>query len=326
MTLGRVLITGGTGSFGTAFIRHLLSAHLADRVISVSRNATLRYQLRQAIPDARLSVLAGDVTDYQDLVHLPDVETVIHAAAEKHIDTAEKSPYWVNKINITGARNVIQFAKARGVAQLVALSTDKACHPINAYGRSKAEAEMLFSRAGYVGVRYGNVIGSSGSVVPLFLEQRKAGRLTVTDRRMTRYFMPLSDDAAFNVRAQGGRVMSAVGLVLYALDRGRGGEIFIPQIPSGSIDGLARALAPDAAVEEIGIRPGEKLHEELIHASEADRCWVTAEGVYVLMPSVDQAPMGVMADRVPPGFSYASHHGVSVIEDFEEIPVCASAL
>lgn len=325
MSLGRVLVTGGTGSFGGAFIRHLLDHRLADAVISLSRNATLRYRLRQDIPDSRLSVLAGDVSDARDLAALPDVDTIVHAAAEKHIDTAEKSPYWVDKINVGGARNVIAFASERGIGRVVALSTDKACNPINAYGRSKAEAEALFVRSGAVVVRYGNVIGSSGSVVPLFLDQRKSGRLTVTDMRMTRYFMPLSDDAAYNVRADG-RVMSAVGLVLYALKHGRGAEVFIPQIPSGSIAGLARAVAPDAVIEEIGIRPGEKLHEELIHVSESDRCWRTDHGVYVLMPTASDAPLGVRADRMPVGFSYASHHDVSIIEDFEEIPVCVSAL
>jgi UDP-N-acetylglucosamine 4,6-dehydratase len=314
-----VLITGGTGSFGHAFISHLLKHNLAEQVISVSRNGTLRYQLRQAIPDARLLVINGDVYDYHDISLLPSVDTVVHAAAEKHIDTAEKSPYWVNKINVGGARNIIQFAESRGISRVVALSTDKACNPVNVYGRSKADAEVLFSRAGFIGVRYGNVLGSSGSVVPLFLEQKKTGRLTVTDRRMTRYFMPLSDDSVFNVRQPIGTVMSAVGLVLYALEHGRGGEIFIPEIPSGSIDSLAQAVAPGAVIEEIGIRPGEKLHEELIHPSEADRCWKTDDGVYVLMPSPVDAPMGVRADRVPAGFSYASNHALSVIEELEEI-------
>lgn len=323
MTLGTVLVTGGTGSFGRVWIAHLLKEGLADRVISFSRNASLRYQLRQDIPDARLTVWAGDVSDLNDFDGLPHVDTIVHAAAEKHIDTAEARPYWVVKTNVWGSEQVIRFARARGIApsRVVALSTDKACNPCNVYGRTKSTAESTFQHAGYIGVRYGNVIGSSGSVVPLFLAQRQRGRLTVTDRRMTRYFMPLSDDSPFNVRQHhGAKVMSAVGLVQYALEHGAGGEIFIPEIPSGSIQGLAEAISPDTAIEEIGIRPGEKLHEELIHPSEADRCWRTDDGVYVLLPSPSSVP-SMPAVRVAPGFSYASNHQPSEIL---EVQVCGS--
>jgi UDP-N-acetylglucosamine 4,6-dehydratase len=190
---------------------------------------------------------------------------------------------------------------------VLALSTDKACNPRNEYGHSKAQAELVFVGSGFSCVRYGNVINSSGSVLPLFIEQRRQGRLTVTDRRMTRYFMPLSDDAAMSVYQEPGAmpVTSAVGLVLYALEHMRGGEVFVPTIPSGLIQNLAEEVGRGCAIDEIGIRPGEKLHEELIHSSEASRCWRTDEGVFVIMPSASAEP-SVPAERVAAGFSYDS--------------------
>lgn len=303
----RVLVTGGTGSFGRAFISHLLKHDLAEAVVSMSRNATQRYGLRQAIPDTRLQVLAGDVTDSTDLDSMPGVDTIVHAAAEKHIDTGEQAPHWVRKNNVGGALRVVEFARRRGISRVLALSTDKACNPCNEYGRSKAEAETVFVGAGFSCVRYGNVVNSAGSVLPLFIEQRKLGRLTVTDRRMTRYFMPLSDDAEMPVFQEPGckPVMSAVGLVLYALEHMCGGEVFIPTIPSGRIQDLAEGVGRGCVIDEIGIRPGEKLHEELIHSSEAFRCWLTDDGVFVVMSTADAAP-SVPAERVPPGFSYDS--------------------
>jgi UDP-N-acetylglucosamine 4,6-dehydratase len=322
-----ILLTGGSGSFGLAFIAHALASGLASRVVSFSRNATQRYALRQAIPDPRLVVLAGDVTDPVDFERVPEVDTIIHAAAEKHIDTSEDAPYWVDKINIGGAERVIEFAQSRQIRDVVALSTDKACDPCNAYGRSKARAEALFTQAGFTCVRYGNVVNSSGSVLPLFIEQRRSGRLTITDRRMTRYFMPLSDEAQYGVYQEPGcqRVMSAVGLVLYALAHRQGGEIFIPTIPSGSIQSLAEAVGPGCAIDEIGIRPGEKLHEDLISVNEADRCWHTADGVYVLMPNAHDFP-SFPAARVASGFSYDSSQQPQPVRlEFPENRLCESA-
>lgn len=315
MSLGTTLIFGGSGSFGRAFIQHALSHRYADRIYSVSRNSTLRYDLRRAIPDKKLAVLAGDVTDPRDLELLPQgIDTVILAAAEKHIGTGEDNPYWVDKINVGGAKNVIAWAADRGVSRVVALSTDKACNPVNAYGRSKAEAERLFRQASawfpktrFAVVRYGNVVASSGSVLPLFLEQRAGGVLTVTDKRMTRYFMPLSPESAWQVIQEpaGRPVMSAVGLVLYALEHMTSGETFIPHIPSGSIYDLAQQVGPECRIEEVGIRPGEKLHEELIAAEESERCWRTEDGVYVLTTHAVDVPRRGDA-RVPAGFTYAS--------------------
>lgn len=309
------LITGGSGSFGTAFIKATLAEEPHARIVSLSRCATLRYQLRRAIPDPRLTVLAGDVTKPWTFDAVPHVDVIIHAAAEKHIDTGEKQIPWVWEQNHDGSVNIATFAKGRG-ARLVGLSTDKACNPCNEYGRSKAAAELELIKVGSV-VRYGNVVNSAGSVLPLFIEQRKEGRLTVTDLRMTRYFMALSADSDWGVVHLKRPIMSAVGLVRYALHFGRGGEIFIPDIPSGTIINLAQEMGA-CEIEQIGIRPGEKLHEELIHEKESPRCWRTPDGTYVLMPTVDDVP-AIQAERVPAGFSYASNHHAEPLQVYMEV-------
>lgn len=319
--LGTTLITGGTGSFGRAFITHVLAHDLVDRIVSVSRNAEMRYRLEQDIPDRRLIVVPGDVRHLADLEAAFDgpIDTLIHAAAEKHIGTGQTHEHYVRAINVGGAVQVSHFAIGRGVRRVVALSTDKACAPLNAYGHSKAVAEQILTigaptAAALAGVstrfsvvRYGNVVGSSGSVLPLFIRQRASGRLTVTDLRMTRYFMALSPSAAFQVYQEPGRrsVMSAVDLVLFALEHMAGGEIFIPEIPSATIANLADELRGDAVVDEVGIRDGEKLHEELVAPAESDRCWRTEQGVYVLMPTASDIP-SIAADRVLRGFAYTS--------------------
>ncbi len=315
MSLGTVLLCGGTGSFGRAFIRTLLARNLADRIVSLSRNAEMRYKLEQDFPDPRLLVVPGDVRQPADLDAAYDgpIDVIVLASAEKHIGTGQSHQHYVRSINVQGSLNVLDFAARRGVTRLLALSTDKACHPINAYGQSKADMERLLVQAnGRDGVRvslvrYGNVVGSSGSVLPLFIRQRAQGRLTVTDLRMTRYHMSLSDDADIRVFQEPGRrpVISAVGLVLTALDRMAGSEIFIPRIPSGTIANLAREVGPGCVIEEIGIRSGEKLDEELVCAAEADRCWATPDGLYVLLPTPEAVPR-FAASRVPAGFTYTS--------------------
>ncbi len=314
---GTILLTGGSGSFGRAFIKHLLAHDLAERIVSVSRNAEMRYRLEQDIPDPRLIVVPGDVRQRDDLeaAYAGPIDTIVHAAAEKHVGTGETHAHYVTSINVQGAKHVAAFAQQRRVTRLVALSTDKACRPFNHYGSSKLRAEGVFIDADQwphsptrcAVVRYGNVCGSSGSVLPLFIKQRQAGRLTVTDLRMTRYWMSLSPAADFTVFQEPGRrpVMSAVELVLFALDRMAGSEVFIPMIPSATIANLADELRGDAVVEEVGIRPGEKLHEELIAPEESGRCWRTEQGVYVLLPTVEARP-SIPAERVPEGFTYTS--------------------
>ena len=306
MTFGTVLITGGTGSFGKAFIAYLLKHHLAERIVSVSRNAEMRYKLEQEYPDKRLTVIPGDVRQLRDLEYGYDgiVDTIVHAAAEKHIVTGERHAHYVDDINIAGAANVIAFAKRRHVSTVIALSTDKACNPINAYGKSKAAAEKLFADAGYTSVRYGNVAGSSGSVIPLFIQQQRSGVLTVTDRAMTRFHMPLSPDAAVMVYEGKRPVMSAVELVIYAIRNGSGGEIFVPQIPSSTVGQLAAGF-PDCRVQEIGIRPGEKMHEDLISVDEATRCWLNEDGIFVILNTEHQEVPN--ARRMVTGFKFSSN-------------------
>lgn len=317
--LGTVLVTGGTGSFGRAFIRYVLAQGLVDRVISVSRNAEMRYRLEQDLHDPRLLVVPGDVRHWDDLeaAYEGPIDLIVHAAAEKHIGTGQTHGHWVAAINVGGAANVARFALQCRVPRVVALSTDKACAPINTYGRSKAEAEHIFTieapaaaryanETRYAVVRYGNVVGSSGSVIPLFIRQRESGTVTVTDRRMSRYWMPLSPEADVRVfQEPGGRAaLSAVELVLYAVEQMQGGEIFVPRIPSASVQDLAAAIAPGCDIREIGIRDGEKLHEDLIAVDEAERTWETPDGIFVIVAIGGQPPPGSV--RVPAGFTYSS--------------------
>jgi len=314
---GTILVTGGTGSFGVACIGALLADRDApEKIISVSRNAAKRYELEQRFPDSRLVVVPGDVRIMSDLIAAVEghaVDTIIHAAAEKHLPTGENHRHYVWSTNAHGAAHVVALARHVHARQVIALSTDKACEPINEYGKSKREAELIFASAdladeatAYTSVRYGNVCGSSGSVIPLFVRQRAAGILTVTDRRMSRYFMSLSDDAEVGVYQEPGRepAWSAVGLVLWAMRHARGGEIFVPQIPSATILDLADAMADGAQIVETGIRPGEKLHEDLIAASESARCYDTGEGVYAILPAHRDPLPGWL--QVPAGFHYDS--------------------
>lgn len=298
------LITGGSGTFGVAFIRHLLRTTRA-RIISMSRNSEMRYRLQQAFPDPRLTVIPGDVRQPMDVAaafRLATVDVVIHAAAEKHISTGQDFGPYTYDINVNGARNVVETAHRYG-SRIVALSTDKACEPVNYYGETKREAEKLFIAAGHTVVRYGNVTGSSGSVLPLFVKQRSSGRITITDRRMTRFFMPVSYDAPWNVVQEPGRqpVMSAVELVDYAMKDAAVGGIYVPTIPSGSIVNLAEQIGPGCTIEEIGIRDGEKLHEQLIAANEIPRTYRLTQGVYVVMPRM----VGYM-EPVESSFRHAS--------------------
>ena len=318
MTLGTVLVIGGSGSFGTAFIRTLLEDNLADRVVSVSRNAAKRYDLEQAIPDRRLSVVPGDVRQPEDLWPLfeqhPDV--VVVAAAEKHIGTGEKYRDYASATNVEGAWNVIEHCHDYGVKRTLALSTDKATQPIaNHYGQTKADAEEAYIAGSEHGcmmslIRYGNVVGSSGSVIPLFMKQRQNGRLTVTDRRMTRYWMPLDDPGRcdlYVLQEPGSQpAMSAVRWALLALEHMQGGEIFVPEIPSATVEDVARAIAPDAEIVEIGIRDGEKLHEDLIAPAESDRTWRVPFGGWAITPA-DYNGDARGWSKVLPGFQYRSN-------------------
>lgn len=259
-----VLVTGGTGSFGRAFVSTVLASFGARRVIVYSRDELKQYEMAQEIVDDRIRFFLGDVRDLQRLRRAcQGVDVIVHAAALKQVPAAEYNPFEAIKTNILGAQNVIEAALECGVDRVVALSTDKAANPINLYGASKLCSDKLFIAGNaYSGgkgprmavVRYGNVVGSRGSVVPYFLGLRHTGRLPITDPRMTRFWITIDQGVRF---------------VLDSLDRMHGGELFVPKIPSTDILTLAAAIAPECSTETVGIRPGEKLHEMMIGEDDA---------------------------------------------------------
>ena len=297
-----VLVTGGTGSFGHAFVRRVLELG-PKKVIVFSRDELKQYEMAQQFGDQRLRFLLGDVRDRDRLYRVFDgVDYVVHAAALKQVPAAERDPIECIKTNVLGAQNVIEAAVDRGVGRVVALSSDKAAGPVNLYGASKLCSDKLFTAANaysrhtrFSVVRYGNVVGSRGSVVPLFLQQREKGALTITDPRMTRFFITLDQ---------------GVDLVFLALQKMYGGEIFVPEIPSVRITDLAEAIAPECKVITIGIRPGEKLHEVLITEDDARRT-VKRDGYFVIQPDIPKDARQDWGVHVEPsnlteGFRYAS--------------------
>jgi UDP-N-acetylglucosamine 4,6-dehydratase len=299
-----LLITGGTGSFGRAFVRACFEETDLERIIILSRDELKQWDMRRLFDDdRRLRFFLGDVRDLSRLERAFDgVDLVVHAAALKQVPAVEYNPFEAVKTNIHGAKNVIDAAIDRGVRKVIALSTDKASSPINLYGATKLVSDKLFVDGNaYAGgkathfavVRYGNVVGSRGSVVPLFQELAARGdEIPITDERMTRFWITLD---------------RAVGFVLDSFDRMRGGEIFVPKIPSMRVTDLARALAPDAPIRIIGIRPGEKLHEELVSRHDARRT-VDIDSAFVVQPDMDWwSPATQYEGRaVPEGFSYSS--------------------
>ncbi|MEM1451242.1 MAG: UDP-N-acetylglucosamine 4,6-dehydratase (inverting) [Planctomycetota bacterium] len=297
-----ILVTGGTGSFGKAFVRRLLDDHSPRRVVVLSRDEQKHHRMAREIPDPRLRFFVGDVRDRDRLMRaFRGVDIVVHAAAMKHVHISEYNPIEAIRTNVDGAANVADAALDRGVGRVVALSTDKAVSPLNLYGATKLCMEkLLVASNSYAGdggtrfdlVRYGNVVGSEGSVVPLFLEQRRRERLTVTDPAMTRFWIGMN---------------RAVDLVLLALTDGLGGEIFVPKLPACSVATLAEAIAPGVPVETIGIRPGEKIHESMITEDES-RLLVEYEQYFVLRPNVSNwaIPDRTGGTRPEEAFEYSS--------------------
>ncbi len=309
-TQSAVLITGGTGSFGRKFVQIMLHKYRPRKLIVLSRDELKQHEMRQVYPDISESPIRyfiGDVRDRERLYRaFNGVDIVVHAAALKQVPACEYNPFEAVQTNIIGAKNVIDAAIDQGVKRAIAITTDKAVNPVNLYGATKLCAEKLFvqgnSYSGERGprfscARYGNVVGSRGSVAQVFLEQRKSGRITVTDPRMTRFWITLEQ---------------AVEFVIRCIEQMHGGEIFVPKIASMSIMDLATALAPACEIDYIGIRPGEKLHEVLVSANEAQHT-VEVDDMYVIQPAHPWWRSGTLegAKQLPEGFSFTSDTNAS---------------
>jgi UDP-N-acetylglucosamine 4,6-dehydratase len=312
-----ILITGGTGSFGKAFVKLVLERYPGiKRLVIYSRDEQKQFQMAQDYPLDRYPMIRffiGDVRDYDRLKRaLSGIEIVIHAAAMKHVPIAEYNPSECIKTNIMGAENLIQASLECDVENVVALSTDKAAAPINLYGATKLVSDKLFIAANNIRgqhnikfsvVRYGNVMGSNGSVIPFFLEKRKNGILPITDPSMTRFNISLKD---------------GVEMVLFAIDNAWGGELYVPKIPSYKITEVAKAIGPNCEHRNIGIRPGEKVHEEMITASDSFFTYDIGD-YYVILPfthdwSLEDFIQKYNATKVPMGFTYNSGQNTQWID------------
>ena len=298
-----VLVTGGTGSFGKAYITNLLSSHNPKKVIIFSRDEMKQFEMRGKFAnDPRLRFFIGDIRDKERLLRaFSGVNYIVHAAALKQVDTGEYNPREFILTNVIGSQNVVDAAIDSGVTNVVALSTDKASSPINLYGATKLTADKLFTAANVYGansktkfsvVRYGNVMGSRGSIIPLFQELASKGLpIPVTDLRMTRFWITLDQ---------------AVKFVDEAFSEMNGGELFVPRIPSMKITDLVAAISPNSKIKEIGIRPGEKLHEEMISPDDSRRA-VMQKTKFILSPtSSEWAYVEPKGEKLPEGFSYRS--------------------
>ncbi|MCB0733953.1 MAG: UDP-N-acetylglucosamine 4,6-dehydratase (inverting) [Flavobacteriales bacterium] len=304
-----ILITGGTGSLGQALTSHILNTSPdVKKLVIFSRDEQKQFQMAQTFPNhqyPQLRYFIGDIRDYDRLKRaLKGIDYVIHAAAMKHVPIAEYNPMECVKTNIMGAENLINACLETEVERVVALSTDKAAAPINLYGATKLASDKLFVAANNITgwnpikfsvVRYGNVMGSNGSVIPFFIKKRNEGVLPITDPNMTR----------FNISLQGG-----VDMVMHALENAWGGEIFVPKIPSYRITDVATAIAPDCEQKVVGIRPGEKVHEEMITSSDSFYTWDLGT-YYAILPathrwSLDDFVAKFKAQKVSQGFNYNS--------------------
>lgn len=304
-----ILITGGTGSFGKAFTKTVLQRWPnVKKLIIYSRDEQKQFVMDQEFPVSKYPAMRffiGDVRDHERLKRAcNEVDYIIHAAAMKHVHIAEYNPDECIKTNIGGAENVIRVALETGVTRVVALSTDKACAPINLYGATKLTSDKLFIAANNIKgnkdvrfsvVRYGNVMGSNGSVMPFFLKKKAGGVIPITDPNMTRFNISLDE---------------GVDMVLHALDQAWGGELYVPKIPSYRITDVAEALAPECRHEVVGIRPGEKVHEEMITSSDSFTTYDLGK-YYVILPLAGNWDLNEYVNhfgavKVPQGFNYNS--------------------
>lgn len=314
-----ILVTGGTGSFGKKFVEIMLKEYHPARLIVYSRDELKQHEMRMAgYKDPNLRYFIGDVRDLPRLRRaFNGVDIVVHAAALKQVPACEYNPMEAIKTNILGSSNVVDAALDAEVKKVLALSTDKAVNPVNLYGATKLAAEKLMVQSNaYAGgmktrfscVRYGNVVGSRGSVVPLFIKQRETGEITLTDKRMTRFWISLDQGVRFVIRC---------------IEQMHGGEVFVPKIPSMRMVDLAKALAPDADIRIIGIRPGEKLHEVLISEDEA-RTTVELADMYVVQPAAALwfgHYWSESGESLPEGYHYASDNNTEwlSIDEIHEI-------
>jgi UDP-N-acetylglucosamine 4,6-dehydratase len=306
-----VLITGGTGSFGKRFVQRILANYSPKKVIIYSRDELKQFEMAKVFPESKFPAIRyflGDVRDGTRLMQaFRGVDIVIHAAALKHVPAAEYNPFEFIKTNVLGAQNIIEAAIERGVKKVVALSTDKASNPINLYGATKLCSDKLFvagnSYSGAGGtqfsvVRYGNVIGSRGSVIPFFMNLKNTGVLPITDQRMTRFLITLDQ---------------GVDLVFKALESSTGGEIFVPKIPSMKMTDVAKAIAPECDIKITGIRPGEKLHESMISVDDASNTREYSEH-YRIFPTIHKWSKDGKAEGGKPvaeNFEYTSDKNTS---------------
>jgi UDP-N-acetylglucosamine 4,6-dehydratase len=320
-----VLVTGGTGSFGSRFIETVLASHEPHAVRVFSRDELKQSELqRRFADDDRVRYLLGDIRDAERLVRATrGVDVIVHAAALKQVPAAEYNPFEAVKTNIIGAENVVSAAIENDVPLTLSLSTDKAVNPVNLYGATKLAAEKLITQgnayaadspARFSSVRYGNVVGSRGSVIPLFKAQAETGVLTITDERMTRFWITLDQ---------------AVRFVLDSLDQMGGGEVYVPKIPSMRVVDMAEALAPEAERRVIGIRPGEKLHEMLVTDDESRHSYELLDR-YVIFPEYASWQLREVAgaERMPEGFRYSSDTNESwvSVEELREMAADVKAV
>jgi UDP-N-acetylglucosamine 4,6-dehydratase len=297
-----VLITGGTGSFGKAFVKRVLADDEIKKLVVFSRDELKQFEMAEQINSPKLRYFLGDVRDFQRLLQATDgVDVIVHAAAMKQIPAAEYNPMEAIKTNVIGAENIVNAAIQNGISKVVALSTDKAANPANLYGATKLCSDKLMVAgnilAGSHGtkfacVRYGNVLGSRGSVIPFFLQRATEGSLPITDERMTRFWLTIEDGVQF---------------VLDSLERMHGGEIFVPKIPSFKVTDVARVVCPGIPTRVIGIRPGEKLHEIMITEDDSNYTYEFDDHFAILSPSL--LATGAYKDlgkKVPEGFNFSS--------------------
>jgi UDP-N-acetylglucosamine 4,6-dehydratase len=297
-----VLVTGGTGSFGKAFVTKVLEDDEISKLIVFSRDELKQFEMAEKINSSKLRYFLGDVRDYQRLLHATDgVDFIVHAAAMKQIPASEYNPMEAIKTNVIGAENIVNAAIENGIQRVVALSTDKAANPANLYGATKLCSDKLMMAGNvlaglrdtrFSAVRYGNVLGSRGSVIPFFLERAQSGLIPITDDRMTRFWLTIQE---------------GVNFVLESFERMHGGEIFVPKIPSFKVTDVARVVCPGIKTEIIGIRSGEKLHEVMITEDDSHSTYEFDSYFAIISPALKSTGIyDLIGKKVEEGFRFSS--------------------